>query len=312
MAEERRTVRAGGRNVTVHRPGKVLFPDDGITKQDLLDHYRAVAPRMVPQLRRRPLMMVRYPDGVGEHPVVQKHVPSHFPDWIRRAELPKEGGVVTHVLCDDTATLLYLADQACVTPHRWLSKADRPDHPDRLVFDLDPSDGAAFEDVRWAAVRVRELLEELGLPVLLMTTGSSGLHVIALLDRRTPFDDVREFTTAAAAVLARRHPDRLTTEQRKSRRKGRVYLDVQRNAYAQTAVAPYAVRALPGAPVAMPLAREELDDPELTARRWTIATAAERARADPWSDAPRRGRSVRPARRRLAEYAADTGRGEAR
>lgn len=305
MAEDRRTVRAGGRNVTVHRPDKVLFDDDGYTKQDLVDHYRAVARRMVPQLRRRPLMMVRYPDGVGEHPVVQKNVPSHFPDWVRRAELPKEDGTVTHVLCDDTATLLYLADQACVTPHRWLAKADRPEHPDRLVFDLDPSEGAGFEDVRWAAFRVRELLEELGLPVLLMTTGSSGLHVMVPLDRRAPFDDVREFAAAAAAVLARRHPDRLTTEQRKDRRKKRVYLDVQRNAYAQTAVAPYAVRALPGAPVAMPLAPGELDDPDLTARRWTLATAAERVRADPWADGPRRGRSLRPARRRLAGYEAD-------
>jgi bifunctional non-homologous end joining protein LigD len=300
---ERRSVRAGRRRVTVHRPEKVLFPEDGITKQDLVDHYLGVARRMLPHLRGRPLMMVRHPDGIGGQAVVQKNVPAHFPDWIRRAELPKRGGAVTHVLCEDTATLAYLADQACVTPHRWLSRSDRPGHPDRLVFDLDPSEGAGFEDVRWAARRVRGLLAELGLPVLVMTTGSSGLHVVVPLDRRTGFDDVREFASSAAELLAARHPDRLTTEQRKAARAGRVYLDVQRNAYAQTAVAPYAVRALPGAPVAMPIARDELDDPDLTARRWTLADAAERARADPWSAGPARPRLLRAARRRLTEYA---------
>lgn len=229
-------------------------------------------------------------------------MPDHFPGWIRRAELPKQGGTVLHPVCDDTPTLLYLADQACVTPHRWLSRTDAPDRPDRLVFDLDPSEGSGFEDVRWAAQRLCELLEEeLRLPVLLMTSGSSGLHAVVPLDRGAVFDEVRAFASdAAGGVLAARHPDRLTTEHRKADRRGRVYLDVQRNAYAQTAVAPYAVRALPGAPVAMPLAREELDEPELTARRWTLVTAAARAREDPWADAPRRGRSLGPAARRLA------------
>lgn len=299
MADQE-NVRAGRRTVTLHRPDKVLFPDDGFTKRDLLEYYREVAPRMVPQLRGRPLMLVRHPDGIKRQGVVQKNAPDHFPEWIRRAQLPKQGGTVVHAVCDDTPTLLYLADQACVTPHRWLSRADAPDRPDRLVFDLDPSEGTGFEDVRWTAHRVCELLEqELRLPVLLMTTGSSGLHVLVPLDRRTSFDEVRAFAVDAAELLARRHPDRLTTAHRKADRKERVYLDVQRNAYAQTAVAPYAVRALPGAPVAMPLAREELDDPGLTARRWTLTTAVERACRDPWADAPRRGRSLGPARRRL-------------
>jgi bifunctional non-homologous end joining protein LigD len=300
MADEER-MRAGRRNVVLHRPEKVLFPDDGVTKRDLAAYYRRVAPRMLPQLRDRPLMLVRHPDGIGRHPVVQKNVPDHFPEWVRRVELPKQGGTVLHPVCDDTATLVYLADQACVTPHRWLSRADAPDHPDRMVFDLDPSGGAGFEDVRWAAHRVCGLLEdELRLPVLLMTSGSRGLHVIVPLDRREAFDGVRSFASGAAALLARRHPERLTDRHRKAERGDRVYLDVQRNAYAQTAVAPWAVRALPGAPVAMPLARTELDDAALTAGSWTLSTAPERARKDPWAGAPRRGRSLGPARRRLA------------
>lgn len=302
--EEREEVRAGRRKITLHRPDKVLFPDDGLTKRDLVEHYRAVSRAMLPQLRDRPLMMVRHPDGIGRQGVVQKNVPDYFPDWIQRVELPKQDGTVVHVVCADQATLLYLAGQACVTPHRWLARADAPGRPDRLVFDLDPSEGSDFEDVRWAAQRLCGLLEdELGLPVQLMTTGSSGLHVVVPLDRGEPFDDVRDFAGDAADVLAARHPGRLTTEQRKSARAGRVYLDIQRNAYAQTAVAPYAVRALPGAPVAMPLARDELDDPELTARRWTVTTAAERAGRTPWGDTPR-GRSLRPARRRLTRVAA--------
>ncbi|MEV6314059.1 non-homologous end-joining DNA ligase [Streptomyces sp. NPDC051776] len=309
---EQRGMRAGGRTIALHRPDKVLFPDDGFTKADLAEHYRAAARRMLPHLRDRPLMMVRHPDGIGEQTVVQKNVPAHFPGWIRRAELPRRGergpggsgtrrgSTVTHVVCNDTATLVYLADQACITPHRWLARTDRPDHPDRLVFDLDPSEGTDFEDVRWTAHRVCELLDELGLPVLLMTTGSSGTHALVPLDRSASFDGVRAFAASAAGLLAERHPDRLTTEQRKADRKDRVYLDVQRNAYAQTAVVPYAVRALPGAPVAMPFAREELDDPELSARRWTMATAADRLTGDdPWSPAPR-GRSLRVAERRLS------------
>jgi len=300
-----RKVRAGRHTVEISRPEKVLFPDDGITKSDLVDHYHAVASLMVPQLRDRPLMMERHPDGIGGKPLMQKNAPDYFPEWVRRAVLPKEGGKVTHPVCDDTATLVYLAGQACVTPHRWLSRADRPDHPDRLVFDLDPPDepgsgsGSGFEEVRWTARRVCGLLGELGLPGLLMTTGSRGLHVVVPLDRRADFDTVRAFARDAADLLAARHPDRLTTEMRKDQRGGRLYLDTQRNAYAQTAVTPYAVRARPGAPVAAPIDAAELDDPALAPDRWTLRTFGERLTDDPWAHADTRGRSLRTARRRL-------------
>lgn len=170
-------VRAGRHTVEISRPDKVLFPGDGITKADLADYYRAVARRMVPHLRGRPLMLERHPDGIDGPAFMQKNAPDHFPDWVHRAELPKETGTVTYVICDDTATLLHLADQACTTPHRFLSKADRPEHPDRLVFDLDPT-GEDFTPVRDAALGFRRLLDELELPSLLMTTGSRGLHVL--------------------------------------------------------------------------------------------------------------------------------------
>ncbi|QLH23024.1 non-homologous end-joining DNA ligase [Streptomyces sp. Rer75] len=302
IGTDARKVRAGRHTVEISRPEKVLFPDDGITKSDLVDHYHAVSRLMVPQLRDRPLMMERHPDGIGGKPLMQKNAPDYFPEWVRRAVLPKEGGKVTHPVCDDTATLVYLVGQACITPHRWLSRADRPDHPDRLVFDLDPPDGnsSGFEEVRWTARQVCGLLGELGLPGLLMTTGSRGLHVIVPLDRRADFDTVRAFARDAADLLAARHPDRLTTEMRKDQRGGRLYLDTQRNAYAQTAVTPYAVRARPGAPVAAPIDATELDDPALAPDRWTLRTFEERLTDDPWVHADTRGRSLRTARRRLA------------
>ncbi|MFI0989588.1 non-homologous end-joining DNA ligase [Streptomyces exfoliatus] len=295
------TFEASGRTVVVKRADKEIFPGDGITKKDLAEHYRRVARRMLPHLRGRPLMLERHPDGVGGGRFMQKDTPDHFPEWIHRAELPKEGGTVTYPVCDDLATLLYLADQACVTPHRWLSRADRPDRPDRLVFDLDPP-GDDFDQVREAAALVHELLDELELPTVLMTTGSRGLHVMVALDRRADFDEVRAFARDVAGLLADRHPDRLTTAARKQARGDRLYLDVQRNGYGQTAVAPYAVRALPGAPVATPVSWEELDDPRLTARRWTLATIGDRlTEGDPWREVPRRGRSLTAARRRLAK-----------
>ncbi|MBV1935497.1 non-homologous end-joining DNA ligase [Streptomyces sp. BV286] len=300
-----RTVRAGRRTVEVHRPDKVLFPGGAgakeYTKADLVEYYREIAPFMLPHLRGRPLMLERYPDGLDGPRFMQKNVQDHYPDWISRVEVPKEGGTVLHPVCEDTATLVYLADQAALTLHRWLARApaDGPaDHPDRLVFDLDPATDD-FEPVRDTARLLGELLDEIGLPSALMTTGSRGLHVVVPLNGRHDFDEVRRFAKDAADALTEAHPDRLTTEARKKDRGDRLYLDIQRNAYAQTAVAPFSVRATPGAPVAVPVTWDQLDDPELGARRWTIADAADQARTNPWSGLLRNGRALGPARRRL-------------
>ncbi|MFC4496016.1 non-homologous end-joining DNA ligase [Streptomyces ovatisporus] len=299
-----RSTRRRVKDIEISRPEKVLFPDDGITKSDLARYYRRVATRAVPRLRGRPLMMERHPDGIGGKPLMQKNAPEYFPDWVHTAELSKQGGTVRHVVCDNADTLVYLAGQASVTQHRWLSKADRPHDPDLLVFDLDPSGDADFEDVRWAASCVGGLLEEVDLPTQLMTTGSRGLHVIAALDRRADFDAVRDFARRVSQVLVARHPDRLTDEPRKANRGDRVYLDIQRNAYAQTAVAPYAVRARAGGPVAMPISWSELNESDLTPDRWKLGdmeAIEKRLRGeDPWAGGTARGRSVRAADRRLS------------
>lgn len=266
-----------------------------------MGYYEAVGPTMVRYTRNRPAMLQRFPDGITGQGFFQKEISDWFPDWIPRATVPKRGGKVTQVLVNDAATLVYLATQGCITPHIWLSRIDRPDNPDRLIFDLDPPRG--FEQAREAARLVRELLGELGLASLLMTTGGRGLHLIVPLDRAAEFAAVRAFARQAATLLAQRHPSLLTVESRIASRRGRLYLDTTRNAYAQTGVAPYAVRAQPGAPVATPLAWEELDDRQLDSRTYTIRNVLDRLeQPDPWRDAPRR-HGLAAAARRLDELA---------
>ncbi|HLM89814.1 MAG TPA: non-homologous end-joining DNA ligase [Streptosporangiaceae bacterium] len=305
MTEE---ITAGGIAVRIPNAGKVLFPDDGITKEDLARYYADAAGRMLPWLRDRPVTMMRYPDGLTGPRIVQKNVPAYFPDWIRRVEVPKEGGVVEQAVCGQPADLVYLASQACIEVHAFTSRADKLDAPDQLVFDFDPPDDKHFAEVRSAALWARELLDgELGLTSYVRTTGGRGLHVHVALDRRAGFDPVREFTHRAAALLARRHPDVITTEQRKDKRGERVYADVMRNAYAQLVVAPYAVRARPGAPVATPLTWSEVEDDGLKPGQFTISTVRARLESadDPWAGLTRARHGLARASKRLAELARD-------
>ena len=276
-------IRAGRRTIEVTHADRVMFPRAGLTKLDLARHYERVGVAMVPHVRERPLALDMHPAGVQDGGYLVKQIPEHFPRWIARATVAKKGGEVTHVLANDRAALVYLAGQNVVTPHVWPSRADRPDHPDRLIFDLDPS-RERFADVRAAARALGDLLDDLELPRFAMTSGSRGIHVVVPLRRREPFDAVRIFARRVADALVAAHPRRLTTEQRKAQRGDRIFVDVMRNGYAQHAVAPYAVRAKPDAPVATPLHWEELDDRRLSPQRWTIASIGERldSDGDPW------------------------------
>jgi bifunctional non-homologous end joining protein LigD len=298
-------VTVDGHTFALSNPDKVLFPADRrharpVTKADLVEYYRRVADVMLPHVQGRPVMLSRYPEGIGGHGFYQKEASEHFPDWVRRVELPKEGGTVNHVVTDHAATLAYLAGQASITPHTWLSRADRPNHPDRLVIDLDPS-GRDFAVVRSAARLVRDLLDEVGLVPFVQTTGSRGLHVVAPLDRSADFDQARALAHGLALVAAAHDPDHLTVEQRKAKRGGRLFLDVARNGYAQTAVPPYAVRPVPGAPVATPLVWREVDDSRLGPQRYNVHNLFRRLgrRDDPWADIDRHARPIADSRRRL-------------
>ena len=303
MTEE---ITAGEIAVQISNAGKVLYPDDGITKADLARYYADVAGPMLPWLRDRPITMMRYPDGLAGQRIVQKNVPAYFPDWIRRVQVPKEGGTVRQAVCDKPADLVYLAGQACVEVHAFTSRADRLDRPDQMVFDFDPPDDKHFGQVRQAALWARELLDgDLGLTSYVRTTGGRGLHVHVALDRQAGFDPVLEFTHRVAAVLASRHPDVITNEQRKDKRGQRVYADVMRNAYAQLVVASYSVRARPGAPVATPLSWSELADAALQPGQFTLSTVRARLEqaGDPWDGFAGSGSGLAQASERLAGLA---------
>ena len=291
------------RTIELSNLDKVLFPDAGLTKGDLVHYYRRISNTMLPYLRNRPLNMHRFPDGIQGEGFFQQHASDYFPPWIERVRVSrKEDGTVEHVVCQDAATLVYLANQACITPHVWLSRIDALDRPDRLVFDLDPPT-SDFEPVRAAARHLRSFLEELELPAFVMTTGSRGLHVLIPLDRSEGFDAVRSFARDLATALARRHPQQLTVEQRKAQRNDRVFLDYLRNSYGQTAVAPYSVRARPGAPVATPLEWHELAHRSLGPQSYTLRNIFRRLgqKADPWRDLSDCSISLTAARKRLGK-----------
>jgi bifunctional non-homologous end joining protein LigD len=297
-------IRVDGKTIEVSNADKVFYPDDKITKADLVHYYRDIASGMVPYLRDRPLAMARHPDGIDGERIFQKNVPEYFPDWVRRESVEKQDGEVRHAVCDSAPTLVYLANQACIEPHVFLSRVDKIDRPDQMVFDLDPPDPSRFPEARAAALELRELLEDgLGLTAFVKTTGGKGLHVHVPLDRRASFDDVRPVARQIADALAAGHPDTMTTEQRKDKRGNRLFLDVLRNSYAQTVVAPFSVRARPGAHVATPLPWTEVEHEGLAPDRFTIHTVFDHLDKDPWADLARRRYSVSTLRDRLDRLA---------
>lgn len=298
---------ADGRTVEIGNADKVLFPDTGITKGDLADYYARIADTMLPHMEGRPVTMQRFPEGIAEEGFYQKKAPDHFPDWIRRVsiEVEERDEAQPQVVCDDAATLLYLVDQACITPHVWLSRADALHHPDRLIFDLDPPSDD-FAPVRFAARQLRDTLDDVGLAPFVMTTGSQGAHVVVPLDGAASFDTVRAFAKDLAEVVAARHPERLTTAVRKNMRQGRLFLDYLRNSYAQNSVAPYAVRAVPGAPVATPLDWDELGS-DLHSQTYTLNNILRRMGQtdDPWRDIQNEACALDASRDRLDDLQAD-------
>jgi bifunctional non-homologous end joining protein LigD len=293
--------RVGRRTIELSRLDKLLWPDDGITKGDLIDYYEQVASRMVAHTRDRLMTLERYPDGIGSTRFFAKQTPRYFPDWIERKRVPKSGGTVDHVVCNEAAALVYLANQACITLHTGLSRIDRLDCPDQLIFDLDPA--GDFAAVRETAHDLRALLDELKLPSFIKTSGSKGLHIMVPLDRKTRFDEARAFANAIAQVIVSRRPEELTLEVRKEKRAGRLYVDVGRNAFGAHAVAPYTVRARPGAPVAAPLDWDEIDTPGFHPQRFSMADVIDRD--DPWAGWRRRARSLAGPAARLERVAVD-------
>ena len=285
--------RIAGKSIELSNRDKIMFPADGITKGEMVDYYHKIAEVMLPHLRDRPVSLQRFPDGIGEEGFFQKNTPDYFPDWIRYVRLSKEGGSINYPVVGDAASLVYLANQGTITLHAALARTGAPHHPDRLVFDLDPS-GDAFAPVQQAARILRKALDELDLPSFVQTTGSRGLHVVIPLQGKQNFDQARAFAVDLAEELAEQHPDKLTVEQRKKNRGQRVFLDCMRNAYGQTAVAPYSLRARAGAPCATPLSWEEALASDMKPDRYRLKNIFRRLgrKEDPWKGMGRRGVSL--------------------
>jgi bifunctional non-homologous end joining protein LigD len=257
---DKRELRIDDRTIFLSNPDKVLFPDDGMTKKGLVDHYREVADAMLPHLRGRPLTLRRFPDGIDREGFFQKEASDFFPDWLRVVKVPRreDGPPVRQVVCETEADLVYLASLATVEFHVWPSTEDALDRPDRMVVDIDPPDGTGVRELRDVARRIRTAVERLGLTGFVQATGGRGFHVVTPLDATADYDEVRQVARDLVDEMAAADPDRLTTAIRKESRKGRIFLDVNRNGYAQTFVTPYSLRARPGAAAATPLDWSEL------------------------------------------------------
>jgi bifunctional non-homologous end joining protein LigD len=278
----------------------VLFPGDGITKGALAAYYEAVAEVMVPHVRGRPVTMERYPAGIDKKGFIQKDVSKGFPSWLERVEVPKQGGTVNHPLINDTRSLLWVVNQNCVTPHVWNRRVPDLYNPDICVFDLDP--GRDEPDVlRAAALALRDLLDELGLPSWVKTSGSKGFHIAVPLDGEARVNDVAQFAHIVGTVLVRRDPKHLTQEFSKADRGGRILVDTGRNNYSATFAAPYAVRPKPGAPVSAPCTWDEVERGTVEPQSFTVRTLPQRLSdtGDLWKDMLKRRRSLQRPLERL-------------
>jgi len=285
----------------ITHPEKVLFPGDGITKGELASYYEAIAPVMLPHLRRRPITMERYHRGIGAPGFFQKDVSKGFPEWLERVEVPKHGGTVHHPIANDKRSLLWLANQNSITIHVWPSRTPNLYYPDVCVFDLDPMKEDELDTLRAAALQLRDLLAELGLPSWIKTSGSKGFHIAVPLDRKADFGTVARFAHRVGRILVERDPEHLTQEFSKADRGGRILVDTGRNGYSATFAAAYTVRAKAGAPISAPCSWEEVERGEVQPKSFTLRTMVARVAevGDLWSNMLRRKRSLKPVLHRL-------------
>jgi bifunctional non-homologous end joining protein LigD len=258
-------VKRGSRKLRLTNLGKVFWPEERITKGDLLEYYERVGPVLVPHLRDRPFTMKRFPDGIEGGHFFQKDAPTHMPKWIPTRPFPassrdgKRTRTIRYPLVNDELALLWMVNMGCIDMNAWLSRVDRPDRPDAVLFDLDPSDGVPFRDVVRVALLIRELLGALGLEGYPKTSGADGMHVLVPIARRSSYEDTRAFADLVAGTLARAHPKLVTTEWARAKRHG-VLIDANQNRAGATIASAYSVRPHPGAPVSTPLRWDELTD----------------------------------------------------
>lgn len=243
--------------VEISNADKIIFPKKKITKGQMISYYEKIAPLMLPYLKDRPLTLHRFPNGVKESGFYQKNASDYFPDFLKTVKVETEEGTNTQVICNDVKSLVYLANQGTVEFHIWLSKKDKLRQPDKIIFDLDPSEDD-FEKIKEGAKTLRDLLKKKKIDPSLMTSGKSGLHLYYKIRRGKDFEQVKEIAREIAEEAEKEAPDLFTTQVRKDKRDGKIFVDFLRNAYAQTAVCPYSLRATEEAGIATPIEWEEL------------------------------------------------------
>lgn len=287
-------MKAGKYEVALTHQDKILFPKDKITKEDVALYYLKVAKFMLPLVEDRPISMHRFPRGIDREGFFQKQPPKNLPSWIQTEKVKRQNKKpFPMILCREKATLLWLANQNCITPHIWLSRIDEPNLPDRMIFDLDPPTKKQFPLAIEGALLLRKIIEtKYKLKAFVMTTGSKGLHVVVPIQRKYSFDQVRHVARAIAEKVALEDPKKFTLEVRKNKRKGRVYIDTLRNGFAQTTVAPYALRPLPKAPVATPLFWKELKHKTLRPDSYTLRNISLRLKKNPWAGIEKQAREI--------------------
>ena len=272
--------------VRLTHPDRILFPDEKITKRSLATYYATIAPFLLPHVAGRPLSLVRCPNGTTKTCFYQRHLGISMPRSVRGIEVEEEAGTATYMVIDDLAGLISLIQLGVLEIHPWGSREDRLDNPDRLIIDIDPGEGVAWDDVVRAARHVRQRLKDLELKSFVRTTGGKGIHVVVPIVRRISWDDLKSFARAFADALVREQPTRYIARASKSKRAGKIYLDYLRNERGATAVAAYSTRARHGANVATPISWAELSG-SLRPGQFNTQTVPERLRKmkhDPWQE----------------------------
>ena len=262
--------------VRITHPDRVLWPDMGATKRDLAEYYRTVADAALPGLRDRPLMLLRCPSGTGDQCFYQKHARDSVPDVVPRVRVPEKEGTGTYLYINGLPAVLGLVQLGTLELHVWAARRDRLDRPDRLIFDLDPDEALPFGRVARAAEDMRDLLEGLGLASFPKLTGGKGMHIVVPIERRSGWDEARAFARAVAERLEAEDPDGYTTDNDKEKRSGKVFIDYLRNARNATTVADYSPRARAGAPVAVPIAWDEVNPRAKKPTRYGITEVPDR------------------------------------
>jgi bifunctional non-homologous end joining protein LigD len=276
-----------GYTIELSNLDKNLFGKSNINKSKLIEYYRSIASIMVKHTKQRAVSMHRFPDGIDHEGFFHKNIPDYFPTWIDHVAIKRSDNVtVNYPVINNSATLIYLANYACITPHVWLSKTDKVNFPDRIIFDLDPSKHSTFADVQYAAQQLKTLLDDLQLPSFYMLTGSRGVHVVVPIKRKYTFDETREIAHDIAIILVQQDPHCFTIDIHKSKRGKRIFIDWLRNSFGATSVAPYALRPLENAPVAMPITWQALSKKNMSSQNYTIKNALKHCAqyGDIWRD----------------------------